>query len=435
LSHDAAATDISLSAVGWRTAGRLLLAVGAALALALWLALVVLNAPQQDFQLLALILAGSSLASLVAGFAGARLGWRLPWGGLQLKIALAVAVGILVALVNVAATAFLMFLSPHDLGLLSLLLVFALAVSLAFGFSLAEMLTGRVRMLTAGARRLASGDLSVRVEVPAGDEVGELAQAFNVMAERMELATRRQRELEAARRDLIFAISHDLRSPLTSLQAMVEALHDGVVGDEETTQRYLRTMRADIRHLRTLIDDLFELNQLDAGVLRLQRETSRLPDLISDTIESVQAQAQARGLRVSGEVDPTLAPVLIDPARIQRVLTNLVRNAIRHTPAGGTITLTARETGDSVQVSVVDSGEGIAPEEQQQIFERFYRGDPARSRDGGGAGLGLTIARGLVEAHGGRIWVDSAPGRGAAFHFTLPKAASARAGDMAVPAP
>jgi signal transduction histidine kinase len=252
--------------------------------------------------------------------------------------------------------------------------------------------------------------------------VGDLAMALNHLAEQTDAAFRRQRELEQARRDLIAAVSHDLRTPLAALQAMTEALSDGVVSDPETVARYLRTMRGDIQSLSVLISDLFEVSQLDAGVLRLQIEASPIQDLISDMLESLQPQARRRGLHLTGSVTDALPPVLMDSTRVQRVLYNLVQNAIRHTPADGTVLLRAEEVGNEVRVTVADTGEGIAAADLPRVFDRFYRGDPARSREAGGAGLGLTIARGLVEAHGGRIWAASTVGQGAIFSFTLPKA-------------
>ncbi|MBI3974488.1 MAG: HAMP domain-containing protein [Chloroflexi bacterium] len=412
----------------WIVAGRLGLVALLALVAVLALAAAVLKPPRQDLELLALFLAGSGLFSLVAGALVARLGWRLRWGGLRLKLALAIATGIVVALANVAITAFLMFLSPHDLALLSVLLGFALVVSLAIGVSLSEMLTASLRQLATGARRLAGGDLSARVGVSAytaHDELGELAKAFNEMAERLEVSFHRERDLEQARRDLVAAVSHDLRTPLAALQAMVEALHDGVVSDPATVQRYLGIMNVEIRSLSALIDDLFELSQLDAGVLCLQLEAGLIQDLISDSLEALQTQARRNGLRLRGAVDEAIEPVLMDAAKVQRVLYNLVQNAIRHTPADGTVVLEAYDGGSEVQVSVADDGEGIPEADLPRIFDRFYRGTPARSRALGGAGLGLAIARGLVEAHGGRIWVESALGQGTKFTFTLPKASPA----------
>ncbi len=408
----------------WYRAGGLSVMALLTLLVVLGLAVLLLDPPTRDIQLLTLFLCVSGVLSLVAGYVVTRLGWRLRRGGLRLKIALSMAVGIVVALANVAVTAYLMFFNSHDLALLSLLLLFALLLSLSFGFYVSGTLTSSIRVLSAGAARLAEGDLTVRVDVPEGDELGDLARAFNSMAEQLETAFRRQIELEQARKDLIASVSHDLRTPLTSAQAMVEALYDGIVGDPATVERYLRTMRGDIRHLSDLISDLFELSQLDAGVLRLQMEARPIQDLILNTVETLEVHAQQKGLSLHGDVQIDLGPVMLDSSRVQRVLYNLVQNAIRHTPADGTVQIEAHDTGTEVEVSVVDTGEGLRPEDVPHVFERFYRGDPARSRQQGGAGLGLTIARGLIEAHGGRIWVESTPGSGCKFSFTLPKAAS-----------
>jgi signal transduction histidine kinase len=279
-----------------------------------------------------------------------------------------------------------------------------------------------VRALAEAAGQVAGGELGVRVEAAGPDELAGLARDFNAMSARLEEADRNRREMEEARRHLFAAISHDLRTPLASIRAMVEAMNDGVVTDAETTQRYVRTVLGEVQRLSGLIDDLFELSRLDAGVLALHIEPGSLHDLVSDTLEALQVQAAERGLSLRGEVDDSLPPVLMDTARVQRVLFNLVQNAIRHTPPDGTILLEAQEEPDVVRVDVVDSGEGVAPDDLPHIFERFYRGEKSRVRGQGGTGLGLAIARGLVEAHGGRIWAQSAPGRGARFSFVLPKA-------------
>jgi len=242
------------------------------------------------------------------------------------------------------------------------------------------------------------------------------------MSERLEASDRMRREMETARRHLFAAISHDLRTPLASIRAMVEAIDDGVVTDTETTQRYVRNVLGEVHRLSGLIDDLFELSRLDAGALTLHLEPGSLHDLVSDTLEAIQAQAAEKRLRLRGAVAEDLPPVLMDTARIQRVLSNLIHNAIRHTPPDGTILLEAAEEQATVRVDVVDSGEGVAPEDLPHIFERFYRGEKSRVRGQGGTGLGLAIARGLVEAHGGRIWAQSVPGQGARFSFVLPKA-------------
>jgi signal transduction histidine kinase len=274
-------------------------------------------------------------------------------------------------------------------------------------------------------REINTGSLDKRVPVRANDEVGELAAAFNEMVERLQGSFDRERELESARKELFGAVSHDLRTPLASIRAMIESINDGVVSDEETTKRYLKTIQSEVENLSRLISDLFELSQIDAGILALHVESSSIQDLISDTLESMAAQAAERRLRLEGQVDEDISPVSMDSQRVQRVLYNLVQNAIRHTPTDGSISIRAVDIGEAVEVQVADTGEGIRDRDVPKIFERAYRADPARQRDSGGAGLGLSIARGIIEAHGGRIWVETRPGHGSVFSFTLPKSVTA----------
>jgi signal transduction histidine kinase len=211
-----------------------------------------------------------------------------------------------------------------------------------------------------------------------------------------------------------------LRTPLTSIRAMIEALSDGVVSDPETVQRYYRTMRADIIALNDIIDDLFELAQLDAGGLVMEKSPHSLGDLVSDTLESFQAVAQQRGVRLHGRVAADVDPVPLNAPKIGRVLSNLVSNALRYTPEGGEVLVTAVRQGDEVIVSVQDSGPGFNPDDLPRVFEQFYRGEQARSRAMGGAGLGLAIARGIVAGHDGRIWAANNPDKGARVEFSLP---------------
>jgi len=229
----------------------------------------------------------------------------------------------------------------------------------------------------------------------------------------------KQRELERLRKDLIAWVSHDLQTPLASMRAILEALSDGVVEEPETVKRYLNTAQRDVRSLSALIDDLFQMAQLDAGGIPLEKENASLVDLISDTLESFSALASQQEITLDGSAEAGVDPVLMDTQRIGRVLNNLIGNALRHTPAKGQIEVRARRAGLGVEVTVHDSGEGIRPEDLPNIFESFYRGEKSRSRATGGAGLGLAIARGIVHAHGGEIRVESQPGD-TRFIFTLP---------------
>ena len=250
--------------------------------------------------------------------------------------------------------------------------------------------------------------------------MAHLGNSFNEMAAQLQAVEAKQKTLDTLRRDLIAWVSHDLRTPLTSIRAILEALADGIVDDPATIQRYLRTAQQDIRQLSLLIDDLFEMAQVDAGGLQLQPAWTALTDLVSDTIESFSELAKRQGVQLNGSIAPGTDPVYLDAQRISRVLANLVSNALRHTPSGGAVRIRAAREGARVLVEVEDSGEGIKPDDLPHVFERFYRGEKSRNRATGGAGLGLAIARGVIEAHGGQIAVESTPGQGTRFHFHLP---------------
>jgi len=207
---------------------------------------------------------------------------------------------------------------------------------------------------------------------------------------------------------------------------MIEALADGVATDPQTERRYLASASRELEHLSRLVDDLFELARIDAGVLELTLEEASLHDLISDTISGFQPQAEQKGVHLLGEVSRDVDPVLANPPRLQRVLHNLVSNALRHTPPDGTVALRAETEGNVARVEISDTGEGIAAEDLPRVFEPSFRGEQSRTRQGKddtpGAGLGLAIARGLVEAHGGTMHVESEPGQGSRFRFTLQRA-------------
>ncbi len=408
-----------------RTAGLALLFLAVSLAAAL-LAAVLLRLPTADLPIVALLLAaaggGGGLLALVL-VRPAVLG-RL--GGVRAQLAGASLIGSLLLLGMMLAGARAMFLSGHDLSLLLTMLVFAAILSVGFGLLCARMLADRIERVRAGTARIATGDLESEVPVEGHDEVAGLAEDFNRMARALEAAAEREREMEKTRRDLIAAVSHDLRTPLASTRALIEAVADGVAADPEAEARYLSSARRELTHLSRLVDDLFELARIDAGVLQLTLEESSLHDLISDTISSFQPQADNRSVRLVGEISGDVDPVLANPPRLQRVLHNLVSNALRHTPADGTVALRAAPHGGEVRVEVSDTGEGIAPEDLPRVFERSFRAERSRTRseeDGAsGAGLGLAIARGLIEAHGGTMDVESSLGGGSRFHFTLRRA-------------
>ena len=321
---------------------------------------------------------------------------------------------------NVWFSAAMMFADEHDLLLAIVLLVFAGGIAMILGYFLSSTVTDRINLLKGAAEHLAQGNLQTRVPIQGHDEVSALATAFNQMAEQLQTADQKQRELEAMRRDLIAWISHDLQTPLASIRAILEALLDGVVDEPEMVNRYLRTAQRDVMSLSALIDDLFQMSQLDTGGFPLNPAPASLNDLISDTLESFTQLAKQQEIRLEGEVEAAVDPVLMDTQAIGRVLNNLISNALRHTPAGGQVKVQARRLASGVEVSISDTGEGIRPEDIPHIFERFYRGEKSRNRDKGGAGLGLAIARGIVRAHGGNIRVESEVNQGARFTFHLP---------------
>jgi signal transduction histidine kinase len=385
----------------------------------------------KDLQDLTLFLLVSGAVSVVLGGFGFRLGLGTRIPSLRIMLAVVYMVGAAVVGVNVWYTSLNMFLNKeHDLPLLTVLLVFSAIISLFFAFFLSQSMVSRLHSLLALAKMVSQGDLSARVEVNSRDEIGRLAAEFNDMVERLEQSKQEKERLEASRRDLIAAVSHDLRTPLASMRAMVEALNDGVVTDDETISRYLTTIQHETKHLSTLIDDLFELSQIDAGVLKLQVELTAVEDLVSDALESMAPQAQKKNVQLQGQVEGNPPRVPLDAPRMQRVLYNLIQNAIRHTPADGTVVITLRGRPDQVELIVADTGEGITSTDLPYIFDRFYRGEPARTRDSrlatSGAGLGLAIAKGIVEAHGGSISATSIPGQGAAFHVVIPSASAPR---------
>jgi signal transduction histidine kinase len=399
---------------------RFVLAVAATVALALLIFYLVMQPPMDEIGLMAAFLSITAVVSIAAGYGAYRLGWIHQSPRLRWTILGGSALSSLLTFFNVWLTARLMFTDAHDLLLATVLLLFAGGIAIAFGYFFSEALTDRMTALSDAARGIAQGRLNARAPVRGRDEMADLARTFNEMAAQLEAAARKQRELDLLRRDLIAWVGHDLQTPLASIRAMVEALADGVVDDPATVQRYLRTAQRDIRSLSHLIDDLFQMAQLDAGGLPLDRHSSSLADLISDTLESFSELAARQGVRLAGHAAPYVDPVMMDTQRIGRALANLVGNALRHTPTGGQVQVLAERAAGGVRVEVRDTGEGIPPTDLPHIFERFYRGEKSRSRATGGAGLGLAIARGIVEAHGGRIGVESEPGRGTVFFFTLP---------------
>jgi signal transduction histidine kinase len=285
------------------------------------------------------------------------------------------------------------------------------AVGLAAALLVARSVTKSIERLRASSAELAAGELGARAPEAGPAELAELGAAFNHMASRLE-------DLFDARRELVVWASHDLRTPLSSLQAMLEALEDGL-GDPD---RYLASMREQVQVLGRLVNDLFELATIDAGALTVELREAALSGVVESCLRGLEVEAERRSVRLESRFDGDLPPVLCAPEQVERVLVNLVSNALRHTPSDGSVAVHVEPGAEDVRVSVEDTGEGLAPEALRRMFDRFWRGDEARTSGRSGAGLGLAISRALVEAQGGRIWAENRPGGGARISFTLPVA-------------
>jgi signal transduction histidine kinase len=325
-----------------------------------------------------------------------------------------VSVGALfVVAIAVVVASQMMFLSGHDVRITLIVLGFGVVLGALLAGAVARSLSGDLHRLRTTAAQVAKGDLTARADLHRPDEVGALADAMNTMIERLEIADADRARLEVARRSLIAAIGHDLRTPLTSARAAVEALQDGFATDQA---RFLASIDGDLSILGGLVDDLFLLSRIEADKLDLHVEPVDLTDLADATIEAMTPLARRRGIDL--HLDAT-SHVRVPAAELElaRVMRNLVDNAIRHAPDASTVIVDVGSDHSAVTVKVIDQGPGFPT--GIDVFESFTRGDAARARDTGGAGLGLAIARGIVEAHGGTTWIEPGPGGTIAFRIPL----------------
>ncbi|MEK3833374.1 MULTISPECIES: sensor histidine kinase [unclassified Paenibacillus] len=293
-----------------------------------------------------------------------------------------------------------------------------------FSFILQHLLTRPVEKsiarITEQTVRIAEGDFHTEVPTIGPHEFKLLARQFNEMSSKLKESFDHLHQSESARRELIANVSHDLRTPLASIQSFVEALEDDVIKDEETFQRYLNTIRLETKRLAGLIQDLFELSSLEASGGTFDPQPCHADELLISTLESFSFHLAEKRLKAEIELPDKLPAALMMPTQIKRVLSNLVQNAIQHSPEEGHIVLSAAEEGPFLRIAVSDEGQGIEAAETARIFERFYRIDKSRSKNSGGAGLGLAIAQSIVELHGGKIGVESNKGSGSCFWFTVP---------------
>ena len=326
------------------------------------------------------------------------------------RLAFAVALALVQLFVTTAVFAAVMFFSVHDAVLVATLVSFCAALGYVAVRELARAPLAVLDGVRDGLEHVAAGRRDVRLPVGGDGELAALADATNRMVDRLAAS-------EAARRSLVAAVSHDLRTPITSLRLLSEAIGDGVVPAAERRE-YLARMRVHLDALSALIDDLFELSRLEAGEIAWSVQNVDLAMIVSETVDAMAPQAQAGGVAVRCRVPPDLALARADPERLQRVLFNLIQNAIRHTPADGSVTVLAQPVGDAVEIEVADTGEGIASADRDRVFEPFFQGGRRAARSVGGAGLGLAISRAIVEAHGGRMWLPETD-RGTRVRFSV----------------
>ncbi|MGE0730733.1 MAG: sensor histidine kinase [Acidimicrobiia bacterium] len=315
---------------------------------------------------------------------------------------------------STVALARLMVLDAQSTRIVVTVLTVTALLAVALVFAASAPLANDVRTLERAVRRVEHGDRTVRTGVSRTDELGHVARAFDDLVGQLARLEGERAGFEAERAQLLSSVGHDLRTPLAALQAALEAIEDGVALDRD---RYVRSMLADVGALRSLVDDLFLLSRVDAGLIDLTAEALDLAELADEAIEALAPVAAARSVTLQVAAAGAV-PVLGNATALGRVIRNLLDNAIRHAPDGSTVTVRVDGEGEP-KVVVHDEGPGFPAGFAERAFDRFTRADAARGRATGGTGLGLAIARGVVEAHGGRIWIDAAA-RGARVAFALP---------------
>jgi signal transduction histidine kinase len=347
---------------------------------------------------------------------------RAAAGSLSRQLAVAVAIVVAPVLVALVVVGLEMVISGHAALLVAVIVLGAGAIAILVARLVAGSIVRDVAAIRDGLVAVGRGERDVSITTAVDDELRELADAATAMIGRLAAEESARDQSEGARRDLVAAVSHDLRTPITSLRLLAEAVQDEIV-DASERRAYLERMRIHIDALSALIDDLFELSRLEAGDIGWSLQRVPLGELVGETVEAMRVQAEAKGVAVMAEVPDGVAAARANPEKLQRVLFNLIQNAIRHTPADGSVVVRATSVdGGGVEIEVADTGEGIAAEEREHVFDAFFRGGEGAARSGGdgaGAGLGLAVSRAIVEAHGGRIWLADAPA-GTQVRFTLP---------------
>jgi signal transduction histidine kinase len=375
--------------------------------------------PGSDLLKVAYTVAGIAAAAGGAGIVALRL---LAARSVGASLAVISAVTVAATLAGVLVISAEMFISHEDLDVVVTVVAVAGIAGLAVALLLGRRVSAASRLMLTAVREVGRGGGYRRPQAVLPAELAGLSAELEITHGQLAEARERERALESSRRELVAWVSHDLRAPLAGLRAMAEALEDGVVADRLTTGRYHTQIRREADRLSLMIDDLFELSRIHAGALRLSCRLVGIGDLIGEALTSAEPLARAKGVRLSA-VGSARLPVFVDSAQVGRALANLLVNAIRHTPSDGTVEIMGEEDSGMVTVSVRDSCGGIPAEHLPRVFDVAFRGESARTpAPGEGAGLGLSIARGIIEAHAGKIAVTNV-GNGCRFVIRLPLAA------------
>jgi signal transduction histidine kinase len=361
------------------------------------------------------------VAAVVISVIGILLLRPLGARSLSLMFTVVVAASVLASMAGVGVIAYRMMATPGDRNVMLTLIPIGALAGFAVALVVARRLIKASRAISEAVQGVGESGVYIPPQRTLPAELAELSEALTVAYDRLAQARTRERALEASRRELVAWVSHDLRTPLAGLRAMAEALEDQVVTDPREVSQYHTQIRREVDRLTLMIDDLFELSRIHAGALRLSRRMVGLEDLVAEVVASAEPVARSKGVRLTGAAVRGM-PVFIDTAEMGRALRNLVTNAIRHTPSDGVVDVLAEMQGGMACVSVSDACGGIPPEDLPRVFDVAFRGESARTPGPQeGAGLGLSIARGIVEAHSGQIAVRNA-GPGCQFLVRLPVA-------------
>jgi two-component system sensor histidine kinase BaeS len=358
-----------------------------------------------------LIFGGAALLAVVAARSLGRAAARLPTIGAQLLLMSLSAIALVV--VVVLASSFLMFLSPHDLRVVLIALLLAVGLGIVLSTSMANTWSRDLETLNQTVHEVGAGDLDARVSTTRADELGDLARTFDAMTERLAEATTARARAESARQTVLASLSHDLRTPLTAMRVAVEALEDGIAPDPA---RYLHSLRTDVDALSRLVEDLFLLSRIEAGRLEMRTEAVDVAELVDEVMEAMQPVADRSRVHLRLQRSGS-TQVQGGPVELGRVVRNLLDNAIRHAPRGSSVNVSVGRDNGNVRVSVADHGPGFPDEFRTEAVREFTRADAARARSHGGAGLGLAIVRGLVNAHGGSLRLSAGPGGTVTFEI------------------